>query len=255
MISERISAMLETCSGRKPFFPPTDLYNEGWMLRLVLDWYSTYGVPGHALTVPAGSRWYCEALLPSPFPPRYRGDKAAESWTYADGVIGQFTIGVGNKAGLSLSSDTTHLVVLEGKMSSSLSAGVKNAPYYDQSARTVACMAEAICRGLGAAGRKSEQMTIIGFYVLAPRSQIGRGSFDAEMSTESIRSKVEQRAREYGKDPNWLSNWFEPMLQKIDIRPIAWDDLITEITQHDQAYGKELAGFYEKCIGFNGTIG
>lgn len=246
-----MSTMLEACSGSRPVFPPTDLYNEGWMLRLVLDWYSAHEVPGHPLTVPQGSRWYCEALLPSPFLPRHRGDKGAESWTHADGVIGQFNIGEGNKGGLSLHGDATHFVVVEAKMSSALSGGVKNAPDYYQAARTVACMAEAICRGLGPAGRNPEDMARIGFYVLAPSTQIANGTFEAQMNPKSVNSRVGQRAREYGKDPSWVSNWFDPVLEKTDMQPIAWEDLIAVIKQRDQECGKELAGFYGKCIEFN----
>jgi len=43
MIPERIAEMLGTCSGNETLFPPTVPYNEGWMLRLALDWFATTG--------------------------------------------------------------------------------------------------------------------------------------------------------------------------------------------------------------------
>ena len=40
MSINRITKLLERSSSQERNFPPTDLYNEGWMLRLVLDWLS-----------------------------------------------------------------------------------------------------------------------------------------------------------------------------------------------------------------------
>ncbi len=92
---ERIAEMLASCSSSKPFFPPTDLYNEGWMLRLILDWSARHGdrMADHPLRVPVGCRWYSEALLESQFKPREKLDKLGEGYTHADGVVGHFDIG------------------------------------------------------------------------------------------------------------------------------------------------------------------
>ena len=93
MIVRQIARMLELCSTDQNVFPPTDLYNEGWMLRLLLDWHSRNPNAATPIPFPANSIWYSEALLPSAFLARYRGDELAESWTHADGVIGNFVIG------------------------------------------------------------------------------------------------------------------------------------------------------------------
>ena len=93
MLINRINSMLRLCSTEDTVLPPTILYNEGWMLRLVLDWYATHRESDFYFSFPEGGNWYSEALLPSTFLPRYRGDKYAESWTHADGVIGHFEIG------------------------------------------------------------------------------------------------------------------------------------------------------------------
>jgi hypothetical protein len=127
-------------------FPPTLLYNEGWFLRLVLDWFSRHDVQGHPLSFGAGARWFSEALLPSAFLARHRGDRLAESWTHADGVVGHFLIGEGGKALLRLAPEAGQLLVLEAKLFRGLSPGVTKARYYDQAARTVACMAEVLRR-------------------------------------------------------------------------------------------------------------
>jgi hypothetical protein len=130
MMLERIQPILETCETDTPLLPRTELYNEGWLLRLVLDWFSTHQVPDHPLSFYQDSRWFPEAWLPSAF---LHGPQP-ESWTHADGVIGHFTIGEKGKAALSLRAGATHFVVLEAKLFSRLASGVTHAPHYDQAA-------------------------------------------------------------------------------------------------------------------------
>ena len=109
--------------------------------------------------------------MPSAFLARHRGDPLAENWTHADGVLGHFTIGNQGKADLSLRHDATQFLVLEAKMFSELSSGVTSAGHFDQAARNVACIAEVFHR----ANVQPRPKTQIGFYVLAPDSQIKQG--------------------------------------------------------------------------------
>lgn len=146
MSLNRISELFAKCSETDRNFPATDLYNEGWMLRIVLDWFSRHPGIDHTLSFNQSDKWYSEALLSSAFLARTRGDKLAESWTHADGVIGNFLIGANRDGDLTLSEGSSRLMVIEAKMFSKLSAGVKNASYYNQAARNIACIAEVICR-------------------------------------------------------------------------------------------------------------
>jgi hypothetical protein len=90
---ERISEMLRLANTKDRIFPATIFYNEGWLLRLVLDWFSRQHLDGHLLNFAIDARWYSEALLPSQFFARQRPDNLAEGWTHADGVIGHLQIG------------------------------------------------------------------------------------------------------------------------------------------------------------------
>jgi hypothetical protein len=247
MILNKVQSLLESCSTAKACFPPTILYNEGWMLRLTLDFFSTLRIPNHILSVPEGSRWYSEALLPSTFLPRSRSDSLAESWTHADGVIGHFKIGKGAKANLVLSPDATHFVVLEAKMFSKLSSGVKHASYFDQAARNVACMAETMKR----APCSHSKFTSLGFYVLAPQTQIEQGIFAADLNRDSIKGKVERRVKEYGEQDDWFMQWFIPTLARIKIEALSWEELIDTIRNHDPDAGHELNEFYKLCLQYN----
>jgi len=248
-IFARIETLFRSCETEFPAMPPTMLYNEGWMLRLTLDWFATIALhdESHPLAVPPDCRWYSEALLPSAFLPESRGDSRAESWTHADGAIGHFDIGNGARGNLTLHTDAKHFVLLEAKMFSKLSAGVKNAIYFNQAARNVACVAEVLKR----AGRAATEFAALGFYVVAPASQIQQRQFDAHLDKESIRTVVERRVAEYGgKRDKWYSEWFLPAHARLDIKAIAWEELIAYIVECDPE-AKQLKAFYERCVEFN----
>ena len=91
--------------------PPSEVYNEGWMLRLILDWFSRQPPADHRLSFEKGARWYSEILLPSQFLPGFQADPLAESHTHADGVIGHFAIGRSGKGDIDLAADAKQFVV------------------------------------------------------------------------------------------------------------------------------------------------
>jgi len=248
MITGRIKAMLEACEAGRPSFPPNVLFNENWLLRLVLDWFAGHGGDRYPLSPRPGARWFSEAWLPSAFLSRYRGDTLAESRTHADGVVGHFAIGEPGTAGLALAPDARQFVVLEGKLFNRLSAGVRNAPFFDQAARTVACMAEALRR----ADRDPSAVDDLSFVVVAPQARIDDGVFHWDLDHAAVRRKVRRRAGEYGgeRDP-WLKDWFEPTLRRVEIRSLSWEDLIEVIAFHAPESGQLLDTFYGKCLRHN----
>jgi len=124
-------------------FPPTQIFNEGWLLRILLECHHR-GYEPFPFQRMKNSNWFSEAQLPTPFKPRFRGDQQAENRTHIDGVYGHFTILSDTKSGLMLRSDAEQFEVIEAKLFSPLSPDVKNASNYDQVARTVACMAKTI---------------------------------------------------------------------------------------------------------------
>lgn len=117
---QRIFDLLGKSGSMDQLFPATELYNEGWLLRIVLDWFATRGIARHPLTFSPGCRWFSEGLIPSQFIARFRGDSLAESWTHADGIIGHFEVGRSGKADISLAPSARHLVITEAKLFSRL---------------------------------------------------------------------------------------------------------------------------------------
>ncbi len=77
---EEIIKMLEIAHTDAAVFPSTDLYNEGWMLRILLSIQSE-GVECFPFTFQPGARWFSEARIDSPFLPRSPRDPLAETHT------------------------------------------------------------------------------------------------------------------------------------------------------------------------------
>jgi|ERR1019366_9935142 hypothetical protein len=135
-VEQAILEVFRSIKTATPNICATELYCEGWLLRLALTaWSNGIGCLPFART--PGSRWFAEPRLYSVFLEERRGDSLAEKHSKADAVAGQFEFG-STKTGLRLSRTANQFVVLEAKMFSKLSAGTKNAPKYDQAARTVA---------------------------------------------------------------------------------------------------------------------
>ncbi|MFI5305377.1 MAG: hypothetical protein ACHQYP_11365 [Nitrospiria bacterium] len=251
-MTERIFEMLKGCSTSTRNFPPTILYNESWLLRIILDWFSNHKTENYALTFLNGAIWFSEAALPSQFlnsPSKDR--KLAEGWSIADGVIGHFEVGKGHKIDLSFRSGGTQLVVLEAKMFSPLANRTSNTKNYDQTARIVACIAETLFR----ANHHPTEMAHLGFYILAPASQIDGATFVSKISRDSIKEKVEQRVKEYveagdGKKNDWYFNYFLPMLLKIELGALKWEDVIQEIERNDPISANSIRQFYNQCVNF-----
>jgi hypothetical protein len=244
-----VARLLGKCDSPERNFPPTDLYNEGWMLRLVLDWLADNPGIDHPLSFSPSDRWHAEALLPSAFLARYRGDSLAESWTHADAAIGDIAIGVNRDGDLTLTENASRFLVTEAKMFSKLSSGVKNAAYFNQAARNVACIAEVVRR----AGLPPEKFTRIAFYIIAPKSQIQDGLFAPQIDKEHIRETVRRRVSDYNNAAReqWFAKWFLPTLNHTEIAELSWEGLIDAIGAMAVGDGGELGNFYEKCLQYN----
>jgi len=247
-----INRILRSLRGEESCVPGTLLYNEGWLLRLVLA-AGSKGMDCLPFRFEPGARWFSEALLYSRFLPRFRSDPLAESLTHADGVIGHFRFGPATKAGLELESPYSQFVVCEAKIFSSLSAGTKRAPEFDQAARNVGCMAETLCR----ARQPLSEYKSLGFFVLAPASQIEAGVFSSCMDKGAIRRRLLQRVQMYDDQPNrpelqrWLDEWALPVVHRIEVHCCSWESVIERTSVMKPEYGASLEAFYELCLKYN----
>ncbi len=251
-----VQRIFESITAEGSCIPGTLLYNEGWLLRLVLT-AASQGIDCLPFCFEPTARWFSEALLYSAFLPRFRGDQLAESLTHADGVVGQFLFGAATKAGLRLGPQCSQFVVCEAKVFSCLSAGTKRAPSFDQAARNVACMAETLRR----AGQPISLYKSLGFFVLAPALQIEAGVFSNQMSKSGIRSRLVQRVQMYDAQSNrielqnWLDEWALPLVDRMELSCCSWESVIDRVSMTHPEYGASLNGFYHLCLKYNAGAG
>jgi len=232
---------------------PTLLYNEGWMLRLVLKWFNANTEINHELSMKKQTRWYSEALLSSIFLPKFRGDNLSEAYTHADGVYGDFYIGNNGFGDLSLKENCRQFAVVEAKMFSKYSKGTKNAPNFNQAARNVACM----CNIVTNSGQKN--IDDISFFTIIPEIQISQEkTFTEYVNIEHIKQTVLTRINQYNCRINdyqdyseWYNNYFLEFCNKIKIKLFSWEEIITFIIDNDFNYGNNLNTFYNYCIKYN----
>ena len=262
MIPERLLNLVrntECDKSQASHYPCTLFYNEGWMLRLLLDAFQSEGIEDHPLSFLENARWYSEARLPSPFSAQRRGDGRGEGSTSADNTIGHFQFREGTVAGLKLNEDATQFVVVEAKMGSKLSEGTTNAKKYNQAARNVACMAEVIHRWAfpnndsERAQHSLNDLSSVGFYVIAPAdtAKIHERQTDAN----TICQAVEARRVQYDEKSTTLREWhtksFTPLIDKLadgNLKVLSWESCIKVIKNKNADVGKELETFYQTCL-------
>jgi len=245
-----ISLLRDAHREDSPLCAPEDLYNEGWLLRLSLALESA-GVSCLPFRLLEEAIWLSEPLLYSPFQARTRGDELAERHTQADAVVGHVAIAKQAKRGLRLRAEARQFIVIESKLGSPLQPGTQNAPDYDQAVRNVVCMAEILKR----AERPVAEMDSLGFYVISPASKIAEHK--PLLEVESMEQKVAERIAGYPSPDRerlekWRKEWFDPLVQRAEIRCVAWEDVVDSSRRASREYGDHFQQFYDRCIGFAG---
>jgi hypothetical protein len=245
-MNEAITRILNQCGTTDSVLPPTEIFNEGWMLRLVLDWFNRNRDFTHPLSFAPEARWYSEALLSSRFLPQTRGDPRAESFTHADGVIGHFSISPGLRGDALILPSAKQFIVTEAKLGSSLSKGTTNAPTYDQAARNVACIAHM----LTTSGVDPNSLKSLAFYVIAPEAKINSGAFANLVTKDSVEAKVRERIASYvGLHDNWFQEMFIPVLDRIDLGILSWESILLALPKTPEV--DAIRSFYTQCLQFN----
>jgi hypothetical protein len=245
-------------------FPATHVFNEGWMLCLVLDAIQTLNI-NNELGLLRHSRWYSEALLESRFHPTTRSDPLSEGSTHADAVIGDFDFKEETATGLRLRSDSRQFVVIEAKMFSNLSRGTKNAPAYDRAARNVACMANIVAHS----NLQVSDLESVGFFVIAPNVTKRRNrntNLESCIRPDSIRSAVSQRIAGYevrnrpeaGELRKWERDYFHPLVDRLctedRLKVLCWDESLEAIAKVLPSHGADLKRFYERCLSLEPSL-
>jgi hypothetical protein len=233
----------------KYLFPGTLIFNEGWLLRLVLkEWLAGSGASRFGfLPFPEGVNAYSEGQLYTPFKAR-RGahNKLAESHTRIDGIVGDFSIS-GTKSGVVLKPDLRYVAAFEAKLYAPIGRGVTNAPWYDQVSRTAACLINSILlaepRGTYAAH----------LAVLYPEDNhdIDPNLYTKDYVQRQITRRVQGflKTGEPGDAVERFAGGWKDVLQRLHVWFFTWEDVLGDIGSG------ELRGFYDRCKGFAHPIG
>jgi hypothetical protein len=236
----------------KKYTQPTEFYNEGWLLKLLVFSVTDFGLKDHILFVNEKDNFFSEALLYSPFLARTRQDPFAETHTHADGAIGNFKIGKDKSKG-SLHLIGNKLNVFEAKIYSDFSKNVSNAQFYNQVSRYVGCITETIDRA-----NKIETINdlTIGFYLTIPEVKfINKKNFEKCLEKKHIFDTVKKRVEQYkdevdfNKRKDWFEKKFTPVLEKIIIEPIFYETIISELEGYK--YINEINNYYDLCLKYN----
>ncbi len=225
-------------------FPETDIFNEGWLLRLVLsEWLTGSGGSGFEfLPFPEGGRAYSEGQLYTPFKARFRADKLAESNTRVDGIVGDFTI-KDTKSGIVLDSDMSYVAVFEAKLFAPIAPGVTNAPRYDQVSRTAGCLINSILDAKPA-GDYDAYLTVL--------HVDDKHRIDPDLYTpDHVEKQIARRVRSFLKTGNpgsaveQFARVWRDVLDHLQIHFHTWEEVLSDMGNED------LDDFYEKCKTFN----
>lgn len=243
-ITDLASSLLrQTINGDSPL-KPSDFFCEGWLTALTIAVVKREGLDVPLFKVPPGAHWWCEAGLRSRFKPKKRSDKRGEGVTWVDGVIGHFDCR--RKRGIEIRRDATHLHVLEAKLNSPLSKKTSNASGYDQAARNVACIAHEV----ELAGGEPSRFATLRFTVVAPAKH--REKHQHLLTRTSIERKVLARIDNYAEPErqghlNWYTERFLPVMDRICVQFVTWEEVIHQVEQQAPELGCMLRAFYEQC--------
>lgn len=238
-----ITQILDGVYERKPsHFPSSELFSEGWMLRLVLDWYSKdvnrATTEKHTLHFCENSRWFSEAGLRSPLK-----DDCAQ----ADGVIGDFEIRDGTKSGIRVQPDAAQFVVVEAKMGSKLAKRTKDHREYDQVTRSILCACFEAANGGVLPGALPAGIRVI---VVGPDELFSKDDNAQRLKQEGDASFLRRADEKLAKGP-WSKGADRHLvgayLDRVKAVAVSWKEVIDEISCVQPAIADRFTKFYESC--------
>lgn len=228
----------------KCIFAETLVFNEGWLLRGILERWRKCELTTKFpfLPFPDNIKIYSEAQLRTPFKKRSQDDNQGEGHTHVDGIVGDFSIN-GTKSGVVLNRDCRYLAVFEAKMYSGLSDRVKNVADYSQVSRTLACIVNSALE---------TSLSSIHFIVAYPKNNVKIEP--ARYNKSCVKKEIEKRLDGYkqtdlanraDKRFSAFEKQWRSVLRNINVEFITWEDVLEEFGD------KDIMKFYKLCKKYN----
>ncbi|MDR0961232.1 MAG: hypothetical protein LBM62_01540 [Mediterranea sp.] len=218
---------------------PTIIYNEGWMVRILVAQSMETGITiissdGKSLDFKClqGKNWTSEAQIDSPFV----GTRIKkERHTRPDIIIGDFDVNWKVGTDILRKSDAQILGIIEAKMNSSLDKGTTYAKEYNQASRNVCCLLH-----------KNNNQCDTFFVVVAPENRIKKINFPTG-GIKDIKKEIEAR---YVTSKLDIDKELTERIDSCNIFCISYEDWIKELEKAEVDITL-LNEFYQSCLEHN----
>ena len=251
-LMDAITSIGEYCTKSDPpdtsleHFYKTEFYNEGWMLKLMLARLLENDLKDENIADDlkhirdaAKRGWMSEGRLSAAF--------THEQCTHADAVLGDVKVSTASQWGVELKKDAKHFVVVEAKLGSKLSKGVKNSEEFNQAARNVACMMLALHKSPGEIAENQPAY----FYVIMPECDEKGISAAIEKLKDVFRKVREENNDKHKLRVKISDKKRDGLLKAIKVAVLKWEDIFAQLKKTD-AKTKKLWEFYKKSLDANG---
>ena len=231
--ADKISALNSLSEG----INPTIIYNEGWMIRLLVIESRIEGLKINEVDfgLLASKNWSSEALITSPF---VETKENREGYTHADIILGDFNVNYNERGDVKLNDSPEVLGIIEAKMGSNLSQGTSNAKdIYNQASRSVCCLSYVT---------RIKPDCKLFFIVVAPQATIDKHEIERQVKRKNILKQIEKRFQ-HSKETYMPE--IKNQVEKCKLVIISYKDWINKLSNSEVQ--TMLGGFHEKCLKFN----
>ncbi|RYJ44294.1 hypothetical protein [Flavobacterium beibuense] len=233
---QSIVDIIKSIESELPYVNPTQIYNEGWLTRMLMNQSVKEKIKFGGLDFKDFSKWTSEALISSPF---IKTKEKREGYTHADIVFGDFIVNYKVSGKVEVEEGVKIFGVIEAKMRSSLSKGTTNFENYNQAARILACISS----------NTYEKNCKIYFIVVAPKIKLTK--INEQIEIENLLDGIKTRFVEYDEDFKLKQNMDSLLAKATVCNVLSWnyEDWIDAIK--DSASKKMLGEFYNETKKWN----
>jgi hypothetical protein len=215
-----------------PNLNPTEIYNEGWMTRLLVYISMKQKIKlSDYLDFSQVRNWTSEGLISSPF---IHAENNKEGYTHADMVLGDFQVNYKTKGQIEVFDKAKLFGIIEAKMGSNLSQGTSYAKEYNQASRNLACISY-----------NSHNSCKTFFGVVAPETMIEKHGIENQIQKEFMIRQVESR---YELSKLSVDNDLINRAQKCKTFVVSYEYWISLLNGKDKS---SVNDFYKNCIIWN----
>jgi hypothetical protein len=229
--------IVESIESDFPNINPTEIFNEGWMLRLLVKKSIELNITIKGINFAEINNWTSEALISSPF---IQAPEKREGYTHVDMALGDFTVNYAKRGKILINKNAKLFGIIEAKMKSNLSQGTKYANDYNQASRNIACIAKNTinkdCR--------------IFFAVSGPKKYLDKHKIDRQIKHDLLEKQIVNRFAYY-ENSFQVAQKKDKIVKKIkecDVFTISYENWIDEFDGNEKVF---LLEFYEKAKYWN----